>query len=366
MVYTEEGHTLWKTGDNMTVLFTGIHQRNKGISAWKFDKQEKNFEHMYNVNDNQNITYLCKSMDNHYLFAAGEENGCGVICAYRISSLGERLQLVVKYVYSHGSFSHLQCSKNGSILFASCYSSGEVLVFRFLYEKEQLLLIKVFRFQGNGPVKGRQEGSHPHSVYLSPDEKVAIISDLGADRLFILSIEKDQEEIKLAGEWQTVPGMGPRHIAFHPQKKICYLLTELSSEICVLKYDNDILNCIQVLSSLPSKNQKDNLAADIAVSRDGRMLYVSNRGFNGISVFDVDGCTGKIQMRLCVPTKGWGRAIQLSEREDWLFVLDEEYADSLGGLEAFPMYNGLPEEKGFYQKCSYAYTFCAIEPNVHA
>lgn len=244
-----------------TVLYTGIHQKNNGIIAWEYNWENKLFSILFEKSEVQNITYLCKSTDAPYLFAAGEYDGQGMIAVYRIISEGE-LQFLTSYIYKKGTFSHLQSSKDGRLLFASCYGTGEVLIFSVVAELPKLEMVKSFMFEGSGPNVKRQESSHPHSVYLSPEERLAIVSDLGADRLYMLSIEQKSKTVKFEFEWKATPGCGPRHIAFHPDGKWCYLLTELSSEIYVFTYEESWKN-IQKISALPESFVGENLAAEI-------------------------------------------------------------------------------------------------------
>lgn len=346
-----------------TILYTGIYQKSIGITAWEYNWENDIFSCLYEKKEVQNIAYLCKSGDDRFLFAAGEQDGEGVIAVYKILPQGEGLEFLTSYVYTKGTFSHLQSSRDGKLLFVSCYGTGEVLAFSFAQNLRELKMIASFAFEGSGPNTERQESSHPHSVYLSPDEHLAIVSDLGADKMHILSIEREREQVKLEFEWNAVPGSGPRHLAFHPDGKWCYLLTELSSEIFVFSY-KDSWKCIQQISALPEDFCGENLAADILVSRDGRYLYASNRGCNCVSVFAVDKNTGLLRLCRSVPTKGWARAIQFSKKEELLFVLNEEYADSVGELEVFFMNEGLPERAGANRRCIFAYTFCAMEPDV--
>ena len=84
-----------------TVLYTGIHQKNNGIIAWEYNWENKLFSILFEKSEVQNITYLCKSTDAPYLFAAGEYDGQGMIAVYRIISEGE-LQFLTSYIYKKG------------------------------------------------------------------------------------------------------------------------------------------------------------------------------------------------------------------------------------------------------------------------
>jgi DNA-binding beta-propeller fold protein YncE len=81
---------------------------------------------------------------------------------------------------------------------------------------------------------------------------------------------------------QVDPGAGPRHLAWSPNGKNAYLLSELSGQLFVLKYEEEKLSVIQTL-------QADTLnaggSADVHVSPDGEFVYASHR-------LQGDGCQG--------------------------------------------------------------------------
>lgn len=133
----------------------------------------------------------------------------------------------------------------------------------------------------------------------------------------------------------------------------------ISSEIYVFTYEESWKN-IQKISALPESFVGENLAADILVSKDGKYLYASNRGCNNVSVFKIEQDTGLLHFCKSVSTKGWTRAIELSEKEEIFFALNEEYADSIGELEAFSMNGGMPEQAVSNRRCIFAYSFCAM------
>ena len=92
------------------------------------------------------------------------------------------------------------------------------------------------------------------------------------------------------------PGMGPRHLEFHPNGKVLYVINELGATITVFDYDdeNGVLNEVETVSTLPSDfNQKS--CADIHISKDGKYLYGSNRGHNSIAIYKVSEDGRKIE-----------------------------------------------------------------------
>jgi 6-phosphogluconolactonase len=61
---------------------------------------------------------------------------------------------------------------------------------------------------------------------------------------------------------------------------------------------------IQALSTLPAGFQGNNSTAEIQIDREGRFLYVSNRGHDSIAVYAVDAAKGTLTMLENVPSLG--------------------------------------------------------------
>lgn len=70
-----------------------------------------------------------------------------------------------------------------------------------------------FAFPGLGPIKDRQEGSHPHQIYPHPSGTQLLVPDLGSDKVWILVKDPESKSWKVNGSIPTPPGSGPRHIA---------------------------------------------------------------------------------------------------------------------------------------------------------
>lgn len=341
-------------------LYIGKHGRdeNGGIDLWKFDSDSNDLMRCSHIDKAESISYMCLSSDNQYLFAAGDLDGEGYITVYHIQSDSKDLTETACFNYSPCSFSHLQINSAGNLLFASCYGTGEVLALQFDSFNRMLSLTDKLTFTGSGPNLERQLSSHPHSVYFSPQQNIAVVSDLGSDAVDMLSI--DCRTVRVVNHWNSYPGSGPRHFAFHPNGRWAYLLTELSSEIIVFHYNGAAFDPIQKLSVVPSGYCGDNLSADILVSKDGTKLYASNRGSNNIACYSI-GADGYLYLDQHIPTRGWARALYLSSHDEFLFVLNEEFSDSKGEIEIFPLKQGVPQSNGIVRSCPFAYTFCAME-----
>lgn len=126
-----------------------------------------------------------------------------------------------------------------------------------------------YRHTGNGPGPDRQAGPHAHWVGFAPDGTL-YAADLGND--CVLGFSPNSGRLSTAKIVFTAPpGSGPRQIAFHPDRPILYLLSELASTSSVLDCrDGGRLVGRQCVSTLPSPAA--NLGGAILV--DGDRLYV--------------------------------------------------------------------------------------------
>ena len=89
---------------------------------------------------------------------------------------------------------------------------------------------------------------------------------------------------------KLAPGAGPRHLAFHPNGKFAYVLSELNSTVTTFAFNpaNASFSNLQALSTIPKDFTPHNDTAEIVVHPSGKFLYASNRGRDSIAVFAID------------------------------------------------------------------------------
>jgi 6-phosphogluconolactonase len=185
------------------------------------------------------------------------------------------------------------------------------------------------KFGHHEPVSGRQDGPHPHSVFISPDDRFLIVNDLGNDALSVFHIDAGTAKLTEATPLLTNlrPGSGPRHIAFHPNGRWIYLINELDSTLDHLLWTTThsaphpqglLINANTTVKTIaPDFPAEKNTAAEVMISPDGNFLYASNRGEDTLVVFSivVGGALKEIQRIPCGgktprhftfdPTFGW-------------------------------------------------------------
>jgi 6-phosphogluconolactonase (cycloisomerase 2 family) len=95
-------------------------------------------------------------------------------------------------------------------------------------------------------------------------------------------------------------------VDFHPSRPFAYVVNELSSSVSTYAFNarTGALQPLQILPSTPSSFTGNNTGAEIAVSKSGRFVYVSNRGHNSIGVFAISAADGTLSPVAWEPTQG--------------------------------------------------------------
>jgi 6-phosphogluconolactonase len=137
----------------------------------------------------------------------------------------------------------------------------------------------------------RAAPGHAHWVQWSPEGDRLYLVDLGHDEVRMHTWDAASGNLGPAQiAFRTPQGHGPRHLAFHPDGKTTYLLTEHGNTLVALSRKPDgTFDEIQTVTSLPSGYTGKAQAAHIQISPDGTLVYVSNRGPHTIGVFRIAG-----------------------------------------------------------------------------
>ncbi len=196
---------------------------------------------------------------------------------------------------------HIALSPDGRLLAVSNYFGGNLAVYERLAQgadtpcgkgisSEILSAPSVHQHHGHGINPDRQQAPHVHSVTFTPDGRHALAVDLGTDAVVAYRVEQAAPYLTAVEATRMPAGTGPRTLRFDTHRNLCYILTELSSEILV--YTLDAQGIPAVLKSrhsmLPEGCTTPNTGAEMHISADGRFLYASNRGLNTIVTFRIE------------------------------------------------------------------------------
>jgi 6-phosphogluconolactonase len=175
--------------------------------------------------------------------------------------------------------------------------------------------------------RSRQQGPHAHSINLSPDNRFAIAADLGLDKVLVYRFDAAKSSLAPNDPPFTAvkPGAGPRHFAFHPNKRYGYIINELASTVTAFSWDGaaGVLKEVQTISTLPKDFSGESTCAEVQVHPSGKFLYGSNRGHDSIAVFSIDG-KGRLTPVEHVSTQGKSpRNFAIDPTGAWLLAANQ-------------------------------------------
>ena len=174
---------------------------------------------------------------------------------------------------------------------------------------------------GSGPNLPRQDKAHCHQAVPTPDGRGYCVVDLGLDQIV---------EYPSGRVFRTSPaGAGPRHLLFHPNGRLAFLVYELGNLVSSLAWSP--ADGFKLLDTRPTLTDTHDsivpyfhdstishsscLAAAIRFTPDGTRVVVSNRGENSLVVFDFDEAAGKLSFKARTMLSGdWPR--------DFMFIND--------------------------------------------
>lgn len=276
----------------------------EGIYSFTLDRVSGKIENIKLEAELDNPTYIAITKNNSHLYSVIKEDNKGGVAAFSITENTGDLSFINHQLAEGSSPCHLSVDKDNKHLFTANYHKGETAVYPINKDYSLLETSSLMKHSGFGPNQARQDKPHAHYSALTPDEKYLCSIDLGIDKLITYTFYNG----KLAKHKELLlkPGCGPRHMAFHPDKRFAYILTELSSEVVVLHYNESdgSFDIIQYISALPLDFKEESIGSAIHISPDGRFLYSANRGHDSIAIFSIDSSTGKLNLVEHTSTEG--------------------------------------------------------------
>lgn len=291
------------SSDYFVYIGTYTGPSSQGIYAYRFHPADGKLTPIGLVGETPNPSFLAVHPKRQFLYAVNEldtYNGqkSGSVSAFRMDPQSGKLSLLNTVSSRGGEPCHLLVDKTGKNLLVANYGTGSVASLP-LKEDGSLGEASAFiQHTGSSANPERQAGPHAHSVNLSADNRFVIVTDLGLDEALVYRFDAAKGSLTPNDPpyAKVDPGSGPRHFAFHPTGKYAYVNNEINSTVTAFRYDRSrgTLQQLQTVSSLPKDFSGRNSTAELAVDRQGKFLYGSNRGHNSIAVFAIDTHNGTL------------------------------------------------------------------------
>jgi len=252
-----------------------------------------------------NPSFLTLSPQGDFLYAVNEVAE-GAVSAFAIDAATGDLSLLNRQSSQGHAPCYVSTDADGRFVLAANYVTGNVCVLPVLADGRLAPASNTHQHHGHGP-NPRQDGPHAHCIVPDEHGRIFLAADLGIDQIVIYQLDAEQGRlVRAAPPVQLPPGSGPRHLCFHPDGRMVYVLAELTSQVFVFAYDatSSALHPQQTISTLPPGYTAANTGAHVAVSPDGRFLYASNRGHDSIAIYTIAAETGLLTLVGHEPTQG--------------------------------------------------------------
>lgn len=261
-------------------------------------------------------SFLAAHPSRPVLYAVNELE-TGSVSAFAVAADGALTELAVRTTGgSHPC--HLAVTADGRHLLAANYASGSVSVHPLDLDGVPAERSDLLELDGHGPDPDRQDGPHAHMVAPDPDGPGVLIVDLGSDRVWRCRLDPATGRLAdLTPAFVPAPGTGPRHLLRSADGTLL-LVGELGADLSWYRPGPDGPERQGDIAASAAEGTV--YPSELALSRDGRFVYVANRGPNTVSVFAWSG--GSATPIAEVPTGGdWPRHLALID--DHLYVANE-------------------------------------------
>lgn len=305
-------------------------------------------------------SFLAPSADGRFLYSLAKPGAA----AFSIDQATGDITHMNSVKCDIGGGAHISTTSEGNagMVLTAAYGSGGVNVVRIGRDGKLLEVQPGASKQHQGgsnvyqPARGNeQEMAHPHSCFIDPSGKWALVSDLGQDKVYVYAINIGSGQLTEHAVINTAPGAGPRHMCFHPSGQLVYGINELDCTVNLYQFlgtrsdaqKGKVLgNILQTISTLPDGyNNRDhsnakgadgkpasgpnrpdqtNATADIGITPDGRFLYGSNRGHDSLVCYSVAD-DGRLTLKGFTHVRGTHpRGFTIHPSGRWLLVANQD------------------------------------------
>ncbi len=231
------------------------------------------------------------------------ENKAGTLSAFAINRADGQLTLLNTVPSGGAGPTYLSIHPSGKFVLVANYFGGSVAVLPILSDGRLGTVSDIKQDTGVvGPRKATNappgsfafsghDRTHAHMIQADSSGRFVLHVDLGLDQIFVWKFDERAGTLS-PNDPPAVsfpPGDGPRHFAFHPNKRWFYSIQEEGSTLVLFDFDpsNGRLTSRQTISSLPPGFTGSNFCAEILVSSDGRFVYAGNRLHDSIAIFSI-------------------------------------------------------------------------------
>lgn len=303
-----------------------------GIFVAEFDPATGKLSAPKLIQETRDPAHFAVTRDGRHLYMCNTGTPGGV-SAFAIKDKKTGALELLNYKESQGRGpSYVSVDKSGKYVLEANYGGGYVEVYSLAKDGSLDTQTAFVQHVGSSVNPQRQQKPYAHWVRTDPSNKFGLAADLGTDEIVVYKFDdktgkltpNDPPSVKVPG------GMGPRHLAFHPNAKWLYGIAEMGNQVMAFNWDGakGALTQFQSVNTLDASFKTESNAAEIAVHANGKFLYASNRGEDSIVVFAIDPANGQLSFKQRVASRGKvPRYFTFDPTNQWLIVANQEGAN---------------------------------------
>src|SRR4029077_2198352 len=240
--------------------YTEEGSESKGIYAYRFDVDTAQLVPIGLAAETINPSFLAVHPNHRFLYAVNEVGNykgqkSGAVSAFAIDHATGKLTLLNQVASKGADPCYITVDKNGKYVLVANYTGGSVAVLPVLEDGRLGEASAFVQHTGHGANPERQEGPHAHSIDLSPDNRFAVVDDLGLDELLVYKFDATKGSLSANDPpfAKLEAGAGPRHFALRPDGKFAYVVAEMGHTVTVFSNDtaSGRLQTLQTVTTLP-------------------------------------------------------------------------------------------------------------------
>jgi 6-phosphogluconolactonase len=293
--------------------YTEDGSKSKGIYAYQYDGKTYQITPLGLAAETTNPSFVAFHPNGRFLYAVNEVGNykgpnSGGVSAFSIDRATGKLTFLNEVPSRGADPCYITVDRTGKYVMVANYTGGSLAVFPVLADGKLGEASAFVQHTGHGTNPTRQEGPHAHSIDLSPDNRFAMVDDLGLDELLVYKFDSAKGSLALNDPPFTklAAGSGPRHFVLRPDGKFAYVVSEMRHSVTAFSNDaaGGRLQVLQTVTTLPKDFTGRNDDAEIAVHPSGKFLYASNRGDDSIAIYTIDQSKGTLALVGIVHTGG--------------------------------------------------------------
>ena len=300
----------------------------KGIYVAQFDEEAAKLASAKLLMELEGAGWVTKHPTLEVLYSTAGSNKKPSVAAVDIGT--QEVKLMSNQPTGGGRSCFITTDQTGKLLISTQYGGATVSVFPIADDGTLQPRSQLIKHRKPSRVHKNQKSAHPHYCSISPDNRYALVCDLGMDKIVTYEIDHDGALLKEVSRASAIAGGGPRHMKFHPNGEYALVLNELALSVSVFKYDADsggltMVGTTEALTSAEKSLNTFNSASEIRIHPSGKFVYTGNRGHDSISVYQFDSASGDLQRKDVIHTRGaWPRNFNLSPSGEFLLAAGKD------------------------------------------